>query len=291
MELYNLYEIGFMFVSPFTEDERIAISIGSIIGVSLFLILFVLQGVGLYVMAKRRGMKRKWLAFLPFGNIYYLGKLVGECKFFNAKMKNAGLYTMLAQIVATAFTVVYTAAEIYLYYNHGAPQTDSIISSSQWVGLTGFSLTVSKFYDYGGYIMNILGLVVQILFIILLMSAYKKYAPNNYLLLSVLSFMLPVVRFIAIFALRKKVPVDYDEYMRKRREEYMRRQQQYYNNGYGNPYGNPYGQQPYGQNQNPYSPPKKEEDPFEELSKDKGGKMGKDEDELFGDSSSDGFFD
>ena len=47
------------------------------------------------------------------------------------------------------------------------------------------------------------------------------------------------IGIIAVFALRKKQPVDYADYIRKKREAYYRR----YGGGYGN---NPYGGNPYG---------------------------------------------
>ena len=74
--------------------------------------------------------------------------------------------------------------------------------------------------------------------------------------------------------------IDYEAYVRQKREEFMRRQQQYYNQ-YGNPYGNPYGNQynrppynggygnPYNgaPNQNPTpNNASKDEDPFAEFS-------------------------
>ena len=106
-----------------------------------------------------------------------------------------------------------------------------------------------------------------------------------------LTLFVPAARYITIFVVRKRAPFDYEGYMRAKREEYMRRQQQYgnpYNSPYGNPYGNSYGN-PYnggyaGQNGTQPQPPKTE-DPFEEFAS-KG-------DETDGNKGggSDGFFD
>ncbi len=243
MELYNFYSMGSMISSFFygNDYKQILIS-GAISGVVIWLVLFVLQSFGLLAMAKRLNMRNRWLAFVPFANIFYLGKIVGTCQFFGQKMKNAGLYAMIAQILATILTVAYIAAEVFLIWNYQPMVTET--GTLYWVGLTGFAKTVNAVYEIGMYLMSLVSLVAQILLIILMTGVFKKYSPRNYRMLSVITFIFPLVRFIAIFVLRNREPFDYDEYMRRQREEYMRRQQQYYNTyGNGGPYGNngPYG--------------------------------------------------
>ena len=61
------------------------------IGGGIRLVLFVLQGFGLYAMAKKREMKNKWLAFVPLASVWYMGKLAGACDGFGKKMKRPGL--------------------------------------------------------------------------------------------------------------------------------------------------------------------------------------------------------
>ena len=72
------------------------------------------------------------------------------------------------------------------------------------------------------------------------------------MLFAFLALFVPLSRYIVIFALRNRTPVDYDAYMRARYEAYMRQRGQYGQYGqsgqygqYGNPYANPYaGQTP-----------------------------------------------
>ncbi len=276
MEFYSLYQAASMIAALFSKGADIALVMlsGLAVGLGIWLLLFILQGIGLFVMAKRRNIKHKWLAFIPFANIYYMGKLAGECGFFGHKMKNAGLYAMLAQILASAVTLLYVLSEVYLYYNYGAPQqSDSMFASPFWMDLTGFALTVSKFYLYSGTLLSIINLIYQLMSIILVIALYKKYTPKNYFPLAFLAFFIPIARYITVFALRNREAIDYEEYMRKRREEFMRRQQQYYNS-YGGPnMRSPYGPNPYGMggyNGQPQSAPK-EEDPFEEFASDNKG--------------------
>lgn len=252
MELYTFYQLSCLFIYAGGEDGRLVPLIAAICGVSAWIVFFLLQAFGLRRMAINRGLKKKWMAFIPFVNIIYIGRLAGECSFFGHKMKRAGLYTMLAQLTVTVFTVLMIAMEAYLYANYGAPN-----SFGSWTGLKGFAGAVAGFYDQSLYILSIFQLVYEIFLVILMMGLYKKYVPRNYLVLSMVTLFAPVSRYIIVLVIKDRRAIDYDAYMRAQREAYARRQQQYYsrfnqqnpyNSYHGNPYnpggyGNPYGQQ------------------------------------------------
>ena len=277
MEIYTFYQIAMITASLFTKDELKVLIIAAIAGMTLWIGMFVLQGFGLYAMAKKVGLKRRALAFVPFANIWYLVKLTGDCNFFGQRMKRAGMYAMIAQIIAATLCVLTIASNMYLWITQGAPQMEMQYGNYYWTGLSGFALVVAKFYDISGYLLPIFQLFSEIFIVVLMMGLCKKYAPRNYMALGILTLFIPISRFIIIFALRKRQPIDYEAYMRARHEAYMRRQQQYYNqqNPYGNPYGNSYGPygNPYGNPNNSYgqnaSGAQKPEDPFGEFETDK----------------------
>ena len=291
MEIYNFYQAATIIASLFTNENVTTFMIAALISSLLWLGVFVLQGIGIYTMAKKQGLKKRGLAFVPFVNIWYIGKLAGECHFFGQRMKRAGMYAMIAQIVSTLLCVLTIAAEEYLWIMQGEPKISEF--GYYWTGLTGFSLTAFKFYEISGYLLPIFQLFVEIFLVILMMSLCKKYAPKNYMLLSMLTLFIPISRFFIIFALRNRAPIDYEAYMRARHEAYIRRQQQYYNqqNPYGSPYGRPYNNpynNPYGQNSNGQNAPK-EDEPFAEFSSDKkSGSAGEPFEEMRSDS--DDFF-
>ena len=260
MEVYQLYNASSMIFTLFgTVGIRARIG-GMIVGASIWAIVFILQGLGLYKMAKNRAMHKKWLVFVPFANIWYIGKLAGDCNVFGQRVKRAGLYTMLAQIITTLVCALALAMEVYLYAVVGEPNYHEELGIYYWGNLTGFSVTADKIYTISGYILPIFQLVYEIFMLVLLFGLYKKYYPKNYMFLGILSLVLPMASYIVIFVLRNRKAIDYEKYMQARREAYMRQQQQYYN-GYGNPYGyNPYGQNGYNQPQRPQP-----EEPFSEF--------------------------
>jgi hypothetical protein len=265
MEIYVLYNLSSKLLETFSSySGTISRIVGLVLGILLWSALFALQGVGLAAMAKGQGVEKRWRAFVPFVNLFFMGKLAGECHIFSQRVKRIGLYAMLAQILTSTFCLLMIASELYLYLACGEPTKviyDGIVYFLDWGTLTGFSKTVAKFFENGASILSIFQLVYEILMFVMIIGLYKKYSVRNHMTLSFLNLFVPLSRFIVIFILRKNQPVDYEALMRARREAYIRRQQ-YYNNPYGqNPYNRGYAQ-PQQPSQQPQTPP---EDPFEEF--------------------------
>ena len=301
MEIYQLYN----FVASFFETlfETLSAtnpqfkggfsSYGAWLGTSLAIagglwaILFTLQGFGLYYMAKRQGLAKRHLAFIPFASTLYMSKIAGQCTFFGRKMKHAGVFALIAQALCALVCGMMIASQMYLYV--GCAENMQIVKDVQivgeqeivvgirvyWSGLTGFSNVVRIFYAYSSYVLSIFELAYEVLMLVVVIALLRKYTPKNYFILSFVALFIPLSRYIIVFVLKKRPAIDYEAYMRKRRADYIHQQQQYYNQ-FGNPYanqGNPYANQggQYNPNaqgnpnpQNGQTPPPS--DPFEEFS-------------------------
>ena len=85
MEIYSFYQIGCLIFSFFSKEYAFILTWAIVLGLVIWLAVFILQGIGLYAMAKRRSMKKKWLAFVPFANVYYMGKLAGKVRSLRSK--------------------------------------------------------------------------------------------------------------------------------------------------------------------------------------------------------------
>ena len=239
-------------VLPSGQSVGLALAVAAVVMVALFL----LQGFGLFAMANRRKMKKKWMAFVPFANVYLMGKLAGDCAVFGRRMKNIGLYAMIAQIVAFCLGVLSLTVTAFLFGRYGG-YIQSTGSSLGWMDLPAEAVWMENYYRNGDLLTGLVQIVYTAFMLILLIGLYKKYSPKNHMLLAVLILFVPFARFITVFVVRNRAPFDYEGYMRARREEFMRRNYgPYGGNPYGgNPYGqggNPYGGNPYGQGGNPY---------------------------------------
>ena len=218
MELYALYYgiVSTMWVMNKTSVQYVYTSL--IMAALMWTSLFILQGIGIYTLAKREGRSNKWMAFVPFVNIWYIGKISGECTVFGQKLKRAGLYAMLAQIVLTLLCALEVFGMIYLWTTQGAPSFDAYYP--YWGEAQGAALAMTKYLSfYNGFIRSIIQVVYEIMMFIILMGIYKKYSPSSHFILSVVSLFVPLSRCVILFVIRNKEKVDYDAYMRKKREE------------------------------------------------------------------------
>ena len=84
------------------------------IAVGVWLALFLLLSFGLYYMAKKQNLEKRYLAFIPFANTLYMSKLAGKCTFFGRRMKYAGVYAMVSQILLTIVCGMVIAAQMYI---------------------------------------------------------------------------------------------------------------------------------------------------------------------------------
>ena len=276
MEIYQIFDSTYSVLQNFFQGSLNLLIGCAVASVVIWLGLFLLQAFGLKTMAKNRGMKKSWMAFIPFVNLWYVGKIAGECNLFGQRMKRGGMYAMIAQILTTVACAVTIIAQVYLLVNFGEPAHYDELGIPHWTSLSGAGTVAYKTFEIVSLVLPVFQLVYEVLILILLIALFKKYAPGNYFFLSILCLFIPNARYIVIFVLRKRSAIDFDAFMRAKREAYIRQQQQYGNYNY--PYGAPQSRP----TENPYAGQTKptNDDPFSEFDE----KKKKDE-------NSDGFFD
>lgn len=260
MEIYNLY---YSIISIFCMSESgsnilknnakpFIVAIG--VSVGLIAILFTLQAIGVYVMSKKRNLDKRWLCFVPFASTYQIGRLTGPCEVFGRKMKRAGLYAMIAQIANLLLSILFIASQYYLFVECGdALMIDQSSGRILSENLSKTGRVLNACYEVTGSLMSIFSLLESVLVFILIMGLFRKYSVKNYMVLSFVALLVPMARFVIIYILRNNAPINFEAYMRAKREAYVRRMQ-----SYGNPYGAP--------NTPPYTPPTQNATPQEPFS-------------------------
>lgn len=233
----------------------------------MYLLCLIFGGLGMYTMAKKQNMKYSFLAFLPFANTYYAGKLAGEANFFGQKMKRTGLYAMITEFAYFVLEGLFLFCQIMLNIyecfveitENGVKNTYIDISkapqSLQWIE-TG----ANWFY----YLSTLLSVVQLVFFFVLFIAMFRKYYAKSPFLMAFLSAFLPFRGFV-LFAVRNNDPVDYNAYLRSRAEEIMRQQRQAGYGGYPGGYGGNYGGYNGGNNQGGYGGSSGSSDPFSDF--------------------------
>ena len=227
-----------------------------VVGGVCFLIVFVFQSVGLFIISGREGYKNRWMAFVPFLNTYYIGVCGQKNRVFKgADTRIFSLVAAIVEVLLVGCFIVNSIAQFSL--------ADYIIKDTVTTGY-GFSYEINTvsteikehpeliwavwcFYYLDTYIINALELAFLVMQVFTLSAFFQTFAARRYMLFTVTSVLFPI-QGILIFILRNNRGMNYREFMRREQERQYRMYQQYrrQQNFDQNPYNqNPYSRNPY----------------------------------------------
>ncbi len=214
------------------------ISLNLVIG----LINHIFLAIGLSKMAKNRKFKHRYLAWIPLANVYYLGRLAGDVSVFNLKIKNVGLWAMLAVFICE-FCSWYIDFCLYFNYSYNLIVNGIIVELPQ----TMPSIACNVMY----IVASVVDIVEIILLFAIYISLFNRYCPKHGFIFALIAFFFEGIAGILIFCIRNKKYLS-DAEILAARYAYVNR------NARG---GNSFGSQNYGE-----QPTEKQEDPFTEFS-------------------------
>jgi len=152
------------------------------------ILVYVLQSVGLYSIAKRRGIHNPWLAWLPIGNVWIQGCISDQYQYV-AKGKKTGRRKILLGLSLAAVAL----AGIY-----GVLQIGSAVAISMGEGVaTGATFAGAMLVWLVTMLLAVISMVFQY---ITMYDLYCSCDPDSsvvYLVLSILiNFCTPILYFI-----------------------------------------------------------------------------------------------
>lgn len=259
---------------PVEMDPFTTLLVSMVIAGCLFVVLFALQAVALYTIAKREGYRHKWMAFIPFFNTYYIGVVSDKNKFYNFPAKTVSLVLAIIETLLVAGFVLYYVVAGIVY----AGGFYEVVTQTTSLGITyivGYQSSariagtwLAWVFDYlDAYVLSYVNLVYILIHVVVVITFFQTYSCRRYVLLSLACVIFPI-KGALMFAVRNNRAMSYKDYMRG---EQRRRYENYrqYNNQSGTPYGgyNPYSGRPSAPPDEGASAPPQGEDPFGGLGK------------------------
>ncbi len=167
---------------------------------------YILKGIGLYTLGKRRGLANAWLAFIPYGRMYFQGELCGEQKIGKGTIKNVGLWILLGNIalgVVSGLVLFFFYAVSFMkllgsqeyYYELG----DSPLVLFRFLGavLVGYFLIIVINLVGGGLISGLRSLMN--------IRIYERYTDRNFAVIhAVAGLFIPLYEAIYLFLIRNR---------------------------------------------------------------------------------------
>lgn len=250
-----------------------------IVGALCFAVVFILQAIGLFSIAKREGYNHKWMAFVPFFNTFYIGFCGQKNKFLKIDAKIISIIAAILELLLCVGYILYYVSFAYLnvggYISVSAIPVAEVNGQSflyqvepQITGIVPASINWAEWcFNYIYIFISVFDLLYLFALVVTLSCFFQTYAARRYFLFAFTSILVPI-HGIFIFVVRKNKGTRYAEYMREVQERVYRqyRNQQSFDQ-------NPYNQNPYSGDSNhefygkPQEPPrqKSDDDPFPEF--------------------------
>ena len=130
----------------------------TVIGVILGVAAYILTALGLYAIAKNRGMENPWLAWIPIAQFYIIGAIVKELKFGDSftipKMELVlplgclavailSWIPVLGWLISIAYAVV-AIYSLYIMYQKYVPQQAVLYTVLSCIGLFAIFIFVIR---------------------------------------------------------------------------------------------------------------------------------------------------
>lgn len=169
----------------------------SVIATVFALVMYIFESIGLYSVAKRRGLKHPFMAWIPYTNTYLFGKAAEQYETaVKGKSKNYKAILLCLSIILTAVTalfnvVIYALSNSIVYLAQDcAYNSDAIVLIISLILLYIAMLVVSVIYS--------------VFYFIALHKIYRSFSTKSSTLLLIFSIIFPVIVPFVIFASRKK---------------------------------------------------------------------------------------
>ena len=145
---------NFSFRLIWTHDGEVSnlIWIALLVGGLCFLIVYIFQAVGLYTIATRAGYKNRWMAFVPFFNLYYIGVCAQKNKVYNLNSKNFAIIAASLEVITVLGYVLYYVA-LFTVWKYISWNTTTIEGSNiTYLYPSGFSADMPASLNWLGWV-------------------------------------------------------------------------------------------------------------------------------------------
>lgn len=169
---------------------------------------YILQGIGMYTLGKKRGMRYPWLAFIPYARVYYQGELCGPLVFKKRRMDNPGIWLLVIPIASEVITGIFTVivwagmlANIFRLSDYAYISYYTIFDM-----FTGFGSGIMLLAFLGLSLFTLAAAAMQkTLTVLVNRQIYERYTDGNYAVThAVLGIFVPLYTAVYFFIIRNR---------------------------------------------------------------------------------------
>lgn len=199
MSGYYDYGYDYSYVEPAVDGTAgfilVFVLVFYLLMIGFSILTYVLNSLGMYTIAKRRGIHHAWLSWLPIGNMWVLGSISDQYQYIaKGRVRNRrkvllgltiGMYATLIPIFASLFAAIFSEVA-------GYGSGDTLFGATLAIALLTY------------FVMIVLAIVLLVFEYIALYDLFTSCDPGNAVMYLVLTIFLGVVLPFFMFACRKK---------------------------------------------------------------------------------------
>lgn len=197
---YDPYAYYGYYGSAAAETGSAAVIMLVLLGVYYLLIFavaigaYVLQSIGMYTIAQRRGIRHPWLAWVPVGNMWILGSISDQYQYVTqGKVRNRRKLLLGLEIALVALALAICGVAVY-----AAVQTIMAGGDATYALTGGLGLVLLWL------VMFVLAIILAVFQYVCLYNLYASCEPGNKTVYLLLSIFVGVTLPILVFVCRKK---------------------------------------------------------------------------------------
>ncbi len=194
------YNYDFPSVEP-SFGGAVGGAIGAVLGFLLVFYLlmmaacvafYILQSLGLYTVAKRRGIQNPWLAWLPIGNMWIMGSISDQYQYVaKGRVRNRRKILM----------VLTAALLVLMFFMYAGIFAMALGAAGEADALAGIGVAVTLIMALALFVVAIVAAVYEY---IVIYDLYRSCEPDNAVLYLVLSIFFSIAMPVFFFVCRKK---------------------------------------------------------------------------------------
>jgi len=171
--------------------------VGGILSSLYSLLVYILQSVGFYSVAKRRGIHHAWLGWIPVANMWVLGSIADQWRFVSKGKVTKNRRTLLAlQIVIFVLYLILFVAAFFVGFSIAEAMMNGTDPSFELMGSSIVALVVY-------FAMMVIAIILTVFQYIALYGYFASCNPNNAVAFLVLGIIFPFLLPYFIFFGRK----------------------------------------------------------------------------------------
>ena len=168
---------------------------------ALMIAAYVLRSIGLYAIAKRRGISNPWLAWIPVAWVWTLGSISDQFRYVTkAQVKNKRTTLLVMNLIQMAAS---TALVVVIGIAFAELVSMGIVSADEEALMTEAMILVFKFMALG-LVLGGIALATAIIHYIAMYDLYLSVNPANAVLFLILSIFISITEPFFIFFNRNK---------------------------------------------------------------------------------------